>query len=94
MSRTMRRHGRGLNSFLLHRKPEPTYKPKSKTKSVSKKPNVPAEDDPARYYVSGRGAGDYAVTDTVTGKPVATQLDSRDEAQAWIDDRCKVAKAA
>jgi len=72
----MRRYGKGLNSFL--------YRPTPKR--TNEKPKF-AENDPSRYIVSGHVAGSILVIDQNTGKPVAGQLDSREEAQAWITER-------
>lgn len=86
MARSVRRHGKGLNSFLY--RPEYDKRPKD-----TNQPRLEA-NDPARYYVTGRGSGDFTVMDAVTGKPVASQFDSREEADGWIYDHCRVAKAA
>lgn len=78
MARAVRRYGRGLNSFLYR----PGYgRPKLVNKDTVSEPNQPS------FYVRAVGTGEYQVFETATGRLVASQLDTRAEAQAWIDSK-------
>ena len=87
MAKRVKRFGRGLNSFLY----SPEYEKRQKPLHVREPDYYPY--DPNRYLVRGGMAGEYTVMDKDTGETIATQLDSRAEADAWIVDHCKDLKA-
>lgn len=57
-----------------------------KPKSVVKSPTY-APNDPDRYLVQSIGTGEFVVRDRSSNAIVASQLDSRQEAEDWVKER-------
>lgn len=85
MPKATKRYGRGLNSFVY--RPSGQAKPvKVQAKLTNLRQRHPS--DPERYLVSGRVTGEFQVKDLDTGEIMASQLDSRLEAESWVKDHC------